>query len=192
MNDFLSEPVELRQRMLTSISDVLESGSFILGQHVEKFEHQWARLNDAQHCVGVGNGMDAIEIGLRALDIGSNDEVITTPMTAFATVLAIMRAGATPVFADIDPDTAILDPESVKRCLTRRTKAIVLVHLYGQAGPIDELSTLAYDRNIYLITDCAQAHNTRYKGQAIGSFGRFSAWSFYPTKTQVRSEMRER
>src|SRR5512145_2494569 len=103
MNDFLAEPVELRQKLLTTISDVLESGSFILGQHVENFERQWAIFNNAQHCVGVGNGMDAIEIGLRALDIGSNDEVITTPMTAFATVLAIMRAGATPVFADINP-----------------------------------------------------------------------------------------
>ena len=182
MNDFLAEPGELRQKMLTTISNVLESGSFILGQHVREFERQWAKCSGAQHCVGVGNGMDAIEIGLRALGVGSNDEVITAPMTAFATVLAIMRAGATPVFADIDPDTAILDPESVKRCLTPRTKAIILVHLYGRAGPIDELSVLAQDRNIHLVEDCAQAHHARYKGRAIGSFGRFSAWSFYPTK----------
>src|SRR5262245_45691223 len=88
MNDFLAEPDELRQKMLTTISEVLESGSFILGQYVQKFERQWAMYSEAQHCVGVGNGMDAIEIGLRALDVGSNDEVITTPMTAFATVLA--------------------------------------------------------------------------------------------------------
>jgi len=126
--------------------------------------------------------MDAIEIGLRALNIGRDDEVITTPMTAFATVLAIMRAGATPVLADIDPDTAMLDLESVRRCLTARTKAIVLVHLYGQAGPIDELLALGQDRNIHLIEDCAQAHGAVYHGQPVGSFGIFGAWSFYPTK----------
>jgi dTDP-4-amino-4,6-dideoxygalactose transaminase len=126
--------------------------------------------------------MDALEIGLRALEIGTNDEVITTPMTAFATVLAIMRAGATPVLADIDPDTAMLDPESVRRCLTAKTKAIVLVHLYGQAGPIDAILAIAKDHKIHLIEDCAQAHGARYKGQLVGSFGSVGAWSFYPTK----------
>jgi dTDP-4-amino-4,6-dideoxygalactose transaminase len=126
--------------------------------------------------------MDAIEIGLRAIDVGPNDEVITTPMTAFATVLAIMRAGATPVFADIDPDTAVLNPESVQRCITPRTKAIMLVHLYGQAGPIDQLLSLARERDICLIEDCAQAHGALYSGQPVGSFGAFGAWSFYPTK----------
>jgi dTDP-4-amino-4,6-dideoxygalactose transaminase len=182
MNDFQAEPMELRKQMVSAVVEVIESGSFILGQQVEKFEREWARLNRVQHCVGVGNGMDAIEISLRALDIGQGDEVITTPITAFATVLAIIRAGATPVFADIHPDTAVLDPKSVERCLTRHTKAIVLVHLYGRTGPIEELLDLAREREIHLIEDCAQAHSGFYKGLQVGSFGTFGAWSFYPTK----------
>ena len=182
MNDFRAEPPELRQKMVSALAEVLESGSFVLGKHVEAFEREWASLCGAQHCVGVGNGMDAIDIGLRALDIGPDDEVITTPMTAFATVLAIMRAGATPVFADIDPDTAMLSPESVRRCLTARTRAIILVHLYGQAGPIEDLLAITKDRAIHVIEDCAQAHSVLYKGHPVGSFGRVGAWSFYPTK----------
>jgi len=153
-----------------------------LGKEVEAFEREWANLCEAQFCIGVGNGMDAIEIGLRALQIGPDDEVITSPMTAFATVLAIMRAGATPVLADIAPDTAMLDPESIRRCLTSKTKAILLVHLYGQIGPVDELGRIAKDRNVHIIEDCAQAHGSRHNGQPAGSWGSFGAWSFYPTK----------
>lgn len=182
MNNFRAEPAELRDKTVSAIREVIDSGSFILGHQVEKFEHEWARLNGAGYCVGVANGMDAIEISLRALDIGQGDEVITTPMTAFATVLAIMRAGATPVFADIHPDTALLDPVSVKRCLTSRTKGIVLVHLYGQAGPVQELLDLARERDLHLIEDCAQSHSGSYRGQPVGSFGALGAWSFYPTK----------
>jgi dTDP-4-amino-4,6-dideoxygalactose transaminase len=126
--------------------------------------------------------MDAIELAIRALNIGPDDEVITSPVTAFATVLATMRAGATPVLADINPDTAMLDPESVVRCLNNRTKAIVTVHLYGQIGPMNELRSIAKDRNIHIIEDCAQAHGARYQGESAGSFGVFGTWSFYPTK----------
>jgi len=182
MNDFLVESTVLRQQMLSAVSTVLNSGRYILSKEVEAFEREWASFCRVQFCVGVGNGMDAIEIGLRALDIGPGDEVITTPITAFATVLAIMRAGATPVLADIDPDTAMLDPKSVLRCLTSKTKAVILVHLYGQIGPLDELLMITNDRNIHMIEDCAQAHGARYKGQVAGSFGSFGAWSFYPTK----------
>ena len=182
MNDFQAEPAELRQKMVSAITEVIESGSFILGHQVEEFERHWAAQSATRYCIGVGNGMDAIEIGLRAIDVGADDEVITSPMTAFATVLAIIRAGATPVFADIDPDTAILNPESVERCITPRTRAIILVHLYGQAGPIEEILCLARDRDICLIEDCAQAHGAFYKRQPVGSFGAIGAWSFYPTK----------
>ena len=182
MNNFRAEPAELREKMAAAIGEVIESGSFILGHQVEEFERLWAERSGTKYCIGVGNGMDAIEIGLRAIDLGPSDEVITTPVTAFATVLAIMRAGATPVFADIDPDTAILNPESVQRCITLRTKAILLVHLYGQAGPIEELLSLARDRDVYLIEDCAQAHGALYKRHPVGSFGAFGTWSFYPTK----------
>src|SRR5450759_3794534 len=132
MNDFKAEPAELREAMLGAARRVLESGWYVLGNEVAAFEKQWAAACGVAHGVGVGNGMDAIEIALRALDIGPGDEVITTPMTAFATVLAILRAGATPVLADIERETALLSFESVKRCLSPKTRAIVPVHLYGQ------------------------------------------------------------
>ena len=125
---------------------------------------------------------DAIEIGLRALGIGSGDEVITTSMTAFATVLAVIRAGATPVLADIDAETAMLSTESVQRCIGARTKAILLVHLYGQIGPVQELLPLVREHGLHLIEDCAQAHGAKWQGNSAGSFGDFAAWSFYPTK----------
>jgi len=182
MNDFLVESAVLRQQMLSAVSTVLKSGRYILGKEVEAFEREWANFCRVQFCIGVGNGMDAIEIGLRALDIGPGDEVITTSITAFATVLAIMRAGATPVLADINPDTAMLEPKSVLRCLTSKTKAVILVHLYGQIGPLGELQVITNNSGIHMIEDCAQAHGARYKGQVAGSFGTFGAWSFYPTK----------
>ncbi len=113
MNDFKAEPEALIRLQTEAAERVIRSGWFVLGNEVKAFEQSWAERCGLPHCVGVGNGMDAIEIGLRALGIGSGDEVITTPMTAFATVLAIIRAGATPVLADIDPETALLNPDSV-------------------------------------------------------------------------------
>lgn len=132
MNNFQAEPVELIQQEIAGVEKVIKSGWYILGNEVKNFESAWANRCRVNYAIGVGNGMDAIEIGLRALNIGTGNEVITTPMTAFATVLAIIRAGATPVLADIDPETALLDPVSVERCLSSRTKAALLVHLYGQ------------------------------------------------------------
>jgi dTDP-4-amino-4,6-dideoxygalactose transaminase len=126
--------------------------------------------------------MDAIEIGLRAAGIGAGDEVITTPMTAFATVLAVIRAGAVPVLADIDGHSAILDMTSVARCLSPRTKAVLLVHLYGQVQALDAWRAFCASRGIALLEDCAQAHGARWDGRAAGSFGLFGAFSFYPTK----------
>lgn len=182
MNDFKAEPPELREAMLASVSRVLESGWYVLGSNVQNFEKQWADKCGLSFGVGVGNGMDAIEISLRALQIGPGDEVITTPMTAFATVLAILRSGATPVLADIDPETALLSIESAARCLSPRTKAVVLVHLYGQARNMEEWQCFCGKHGIQLIEDCAQAHLARWKGKVAGSFGAAGAYSFYPTK----------
>ena len=137
MSDFQSEPEELRRQELAAVERVFRSGWFILGTEVQQFEKAWAKFCGVRFCAGVGNGMEAIELGLRVLDIGPGDEVITTPMTAFATVAAVMRAGATPVLADIDPATALLDLASVDRCLTPRTKAVLLVHLYGQVRDME-------------------------------------------------------
>lgn len=182
MNDFKAEPAELRESMLSAVRRVLESGWYVLGSEVEAFEQQWAQACGVAHGVGVGNGMDAIEIGLRSLDIGPGDEVITTTMTAFATVLAILRAGATPVLADIDPDSGLLSLESAHRCLSSRTKAIVLVHLYGQVRSMSAWTSFCEKAGIYLFEDCAQAHLATSKGKVAGSFGTAGAYSFYPTK----------
>lgn len=182
MNDFQAEPPRLREAMLSAANRVFESGWFVLGNEVSIFEKRWAATCGVAHAVGVGNGMDAIEIALRALGIGSGDEVITTPMTAFATVLAILRAGATPVLADIDPRTALMSIDSAERCVSAATKAIVLVHLYGQVRAMDKWTALCTRHGISLIEDCAQAHQASWNGKVAGSFGAAGTYSFYPTK----------
>ena len=182
MNDFRSEPEALVQAEVAACERVIRSGWWVLGPEVGAFEAQWAQCAGVPHVVGCGNGMDAIELGLRALGIGAGDEVITTPMTAFATVLAVLRAGATPVLADVCAGTAMLDPASVARCIGPRTRAVVLVHLYGQMGPVEALAQLAGERGIHLVEDCAQAHGASAHGRPAGTFGAFGAWSFYPTK----------
>ncbi len=182
MNDFKAEPAEIRAAMLAATSRVLESGWYVLGQEVQAFERQWAQACGLPHGIGVGNGMDAIEIALRAAGIGAGDEVITTPMTAFATVLAVLRAGATPVLADIDPETGLLDPDSVERCIGPRTRAVLLVHLYGQVRDMARWVALTQRRRVLLVEDCAQAHLAREGSTVAGGFGVAGAYSFYPTK----------
>jgi dTDP-4-amino-4,6-dideoxygalactose transaminase len=182
MNAFGDEPSDLVRDELAAVERVIRSGWWVLGPEVAAFEAAWAARVRVTSAVGVANGLEALEIGMLALGIGEGDEVITTPMTAFATVLAILRTGATPVLADIDLDTAILDPASVERCLTPRTRAVVLVHLYGQVGPVTEIGALCRDRDVHLLEDCAQAHGATLDGRPAGSFGTLAAWSFYPTK----------
>ena len=182
MNDFKAEPVELRRAMLAAVSRVLESGWYVLGNEVLAFEKQWADACGVGYGVGVGNGMDAIEIAMRVLNIGPGDEVVTTPMTAFASVLGILRAGAVPVLADIDKDTAILSQASVERSISPKTKAVLLVHLYGQVRGMDTWAALCARHGLALIEDCAQAHLSTWKGKVAGSFGVAGAYSFYPTK----------
>lgn len=182
MNDFKAEPEELFQREMVAVERVLRSGWYVLGNEVKAFESIWAKKCGVRQSIGVGNGMDAIEIGLRALGIGPGDEVITTPMTAFATVLAIVRAGATPVLADIEPDTALLSLDSVARCISKRTKAILLVHLYGQVRNMHAWTAFCEKYNLLLLEDCAQSHLAEWDDKVAGSFGLFGAYSFYPTK----------
>ena len=182
MNDFKAEPPELRDAMSAAAARVFASGWYVLGNELKAFEQRWAETCGTRHCLGVGNGMDAIELALRALDIGPGAEVVTTPMTAFATVLAILRAGATPVLADIEPDSGLLSPASVRRSLTPRTRAVVLVHLYGQMRDMHLWVDLCRTAGIELIEDCAQAHLARWDGQVAGSIGSAGAYSFYPTK----------
>ena len=182
MNGFLREPQELRDQELSAVRRVIESGWYILGNEVEAFEQEWAEKIGAEQAVGVASGMDAIEIGLRALDVGRGDEVITTSMTAFATVLAIIRAGAIPVLADIDPNTGNLSLESAARCVSKATRAVLLVHLYGRIGDMNGWQAFCNDRGLLLLEDCAQAHLAKWQGRSAGTFGSFGAFSFYPTK----------
>lgn len=182
MNCFNREEGDLRNKETNAFQRVVQSGWWILGNEVKHFEQIWAQHCGVAHAVGVANGMDALEIGLRALGIGLGDEVITTPMTAFASVLAILRTGATPVFADIETGTAHLCPESAQRCITSRTKAILIVHLYGQAMPMNIWEKLCLQNRVMLLEDCAQAHGARWMGKSVGSFGKYAGWSFYPTK----------
>jgi dTDP-4-amino-4,6-dideoxygalactose transaminase len=182
MNDFKAEPAELREAMSAAAARVFASGWYVLGNEVKAFERAWAGACGTAHCLGVGNGMDAIELALRGLGIGSGDEVITTPMTAFATVLAVLRAGATPVLADIEPGSGLLSADSVRRCLSPRTRAVLLVHLYGQMRDMPAWMSLCSDAGVHLIEDCAQAHLARWNEHPAGSLGVAGAYSFYPTK----------
>ncbi len=179
---FADEPTLLKEQMASAARSVIDSSHFVLGANVRDFEDRWADECGTTECVGVANGLDAIEIALRGLGIGPGSEVITTPMTAVASVLGIIRAGATPVLADIDPDTALLDPASVIRCISPRTRAVLLVHLYGQVRNMAVWQDLCAQHNLVLIEDCAQAHQAKENGIAAGAFGAAGAYSFYPTK----------
>lgn len=182
MNDFRADSEALINEELKAVERVLRSGWYVLGEEVRSFESEWAARCGIAYAIGTGNGLDAIETGIRALGLSGGDEVITTPMTAFATVLGIMRAGATPILADIDPATGLLDPRSVERCITPRSKAVLLVHLYGQIRDMDVWVNLCRTHKIALIEDCAQSHLAQWNGHGGGSFGAWGTYSFYPTK----------
>ena len=182
MNDFRAEPEELTKEETAACERVIHSGRYILGQEVENFERDWAQACGCRCAVGMGNGMDAIETGLRTLGIGSGDEVITTAMTAFASVLAILRAGATPVLADIRKTDALMDVTSVQRCLSSRTKAVLLVHLYGRVSDMEAWTKFCGEKELSMIEDSAQAHLASWSGRKAGTFGAWGAFSFYPTK----------
>lgn len=181
-NDFQREPEALIEAQLRAAEAVIRSGWWVLGQQVQAFEQAWASHCGTIGAVGVANGLDAIEIGLRSLGVGPGDEVITTALTAYATTLAIQRCGAIPVFAEIDPATACLDPTSIERCIGPSTRAVLVVHLYGRAANLTELQQICARKEILLLEDCAQAHGAQHAGRPVGSIGSFGAWSFYPTK----------
>lgn len=165
-----------------AVKRVLSSGWYILGPEVEAFEHEFAVYHGVKHAVGVANGTDAIELALRAADIGPGDEVISVAHTAVATVCAIEQTGATPVMVDIDLETYTIDPEAAEAAITPRTRALIPVHLYGHPADMTALGSLAERHNLLLIEDCAQAHGARWKERPVGTFGHMGAFSFYPTK----------
>lgn len=165
-----------------AMTRILEGGSYILGTEVADFERNFARFLGCKHAVGVGNGTDALILAMRALDIGAGDEVITVSHTALATIAAIIATGATPVLVDIDPVHTTIDPDAIARAITRRTKAVVAVHLYGQPTDLDAIKAITRKERLKLIEDCAQAAGGLYKGRRLGTIGDVGTFSFYPTK----------
>lgn len=175
-------PGEDAPAVQNAIARVVGRGWFVLGPELESFEREFADASGAAHTVGVGTGTDALAIALRALDIGPGDEVITTPLSAAYSALAIMMAGARPVFADIDPERLTLDPRAAAAAVTPRTAAIMPVHLYGQPADMPGLVAVAARHALAIVEDCCQAHLATCGGTPVGSFGAAAAYSFYPTK----------
>jgi dTDP-4-amino-4,6-dideoxygalactose transaminase len=166
----------------SAIARVLDRGWFILGPELEAFEGEFAAAVRAPSAVGVGTGTDAIAIALRTLGIGPGDEVITSPLSAAYSALAVMMAGARPVFADIDPDRLTIDPRAVAAAVTPRSAAILPVHLYGQPADMPAIAAVADRHGLAIVEDCCQAHLATCAGRPVGSYGAAAAYSFYPTK----------
>jgi dTDP-4-amino-4,6-dideoxygalactose transaminase len=173
--------IKNKKRFLKIADEVLSSGRYILGPFVAEFEKEFAEYIGTKYCVGVGNGLEALQIGLMALGIGKGDEVITTPLSAVASSLAIKAVGAKPVFIDID-EYYHLDADQIEKYINKKTKAILLVHLYGQSVDLDKILKIAKKYKLFVVEDCAQAHGTEYKNRKVGSFGDAGCFSFYPTK----------
>jgi len=165
-----------------AVLKVLDSGSYILGEQVSLFEEEFADYLGAGFAVGCGSGTDALVLALKALDIGAGDEVIVPSFTATPTVAAVVMAGATPVYVDIEPDYYTIDPACVENACTEKTKAIIPVHLYGQAADMDALMAIAKQHDLRVIEDCAQATGASYHGKRLGTIGDVGCFSFFPTK----------
>ena len=173
---------ELQPQLDAAVARVLASGHYILGPEVEAFEAEFAAYCGARHGIGVANGLDALHLVLRAMDVGPGDEVIVPSNTYIATWLAVSQCGAIPVPVEPDPATHNIDPQRIEAAITPRTKVILPVHLYGQPADMDAILSIARRHGLRVLEDAAQAHGARYKGQRIGAHGDAVAWSFYPGK----------
>ncbi|WP_261388851.1 DegT/DnrJ/EryC1/StrS family aminotransferase [Qipengyuania gaetbuli] len=173
---------ELKPEIDSAVSRVLESGWYVLGPEVEAFEAEWATYCEAKHAVGLANGLDALTLALRALDIGPGDEVIVPSNTYIATWLAVSNVGARPVPVEPDAATYNLDSARIEAAITPATKALLPVHLYGQPADLHPIIEIARCHKLRVIEDAAQAHGARYKGRRLGAHGDIVCWSFYPGK----------
>lgn len=173
---------ELKAELDSAIHEVLDSGRFILGSEVEAFEADWAAYCDTRYSVGVGNGLDALVIALRALDIGPGDEVIVPSNTFIATWLAVSTVGARPVPVEPGPDNYSIDPQRIEEAITSATKVLLPVHLYGQPADLDPILDIAKQYGLRVVEDAAQSHGARYKNRRIGGHGDVVCWSFFPSK----------
>jgi dTDP-4-amino-4,6-dideoxygalactose transaminase len=180
--DLRAQIEPLRDALDAAIRSVVDRAEFTLGPDVERFEQDFARYLGVAHCIGVQSGTAALEIALRAAGVGLGDEVVTTPLSFFATAEAISLVGAHPVFADVDPETLTLDPVRLEAAITARCKAIVPVHLYGQAAAMAPILAVAAERGVCVIEDACQAHGAIYGERRVGSLGLAGCFSFYPSK----------
>lgn len=173
---------ELRDQAMDAFSKIYENGWFIDGENCSKFENDFASYCSAGMCIGCGNGLDALRLILQAAGIGKDDEVIVPAQTFIATALAVTYVGAKPVYVDIEPEFFCIDPDKLEAAITRATKAVIMVHLYGQVGRFDEVAAIAKAHNLMIIEDAAQAHGAVYRGRRAGSLGDAAGFSFYPGK----------
>ncbi len=180
--DLTGQYLAMKKEIMAEIEAVCDSQRFILGPKVDKLEEEIAAYCQTKFACGVTSGSDALIIALMVEDIKAGDEVITTPFTFFATVGAIVRVGATPVFADIDPKTFNIDPAKLEAKITPRTKAIIPVHLFGQSADMDPIMEIARKHKLVVIEDACQAIGTEYKGRRVGSIGDYGCFSFFPSK----------
>jgi len=179
---YLEDFKEHKYEYFSAIEDVLNSGNLILGPYVKKLESDFSSYCQASYGVGVNSCTDAIILGLRAMDVGAGDEVLTVANTAVPTVAAIAATGAVAKFVDIDPETYLMDVSKLRGAITEKTKCILPVHLFGQCVDMDEIKKIADEFNLKILEDCAQAHGAIYKNQKAGSMSDISVFSFYPTK----------
>lgn len=180
--DLIAQYKSIETEVLKRVQAVFDRQQFVLGPEVSELEQAIAAISQSSYGIGVGSGSDALLLALMAVGIGPGDEVITTPYTFFSTASSIARLHAVPVFVDIDPDTYNLDPGAVESAVTKRTRAILPVHLYGQCADMDPILAIANRHQIPVIEDAAQAIGARYKGRPAGSMGVLGCFSFFPTK----------
>jgi len=180
--DLKAEYAALREEILGALDRVCRNASFVLGPEVQAFETQFAAFCETKHCVALNSGTSALHLGLLALGVQPGDEVITTPNTFLATAEAITYCGANPVFVDIDPATANLNPNLLERAITAKTKVILPVHLYGRPADMTAILEIASRHGLSVLEDACQAHGARHRGRRVGSLGKAAAFSFYPTK----------
>jgi dTDP-4-amino-4,6-dideoxygalactose transaminase len=172
----------IRKDVLSAFEQFFDSSWYVLGEQVNQFEVSYAKFNEVEHCIGVSNGLDALHLSLKALNIGKGDEVIVPSNTFIATVLAVNYVGATPIFVEPRADTYNINPDLIEGVITSRTKAIMPVHLYGQACEMDDIMAIAKKHSLYVIEDNAQAQGASWNRKLTGSFGDINGVSFYPGK----------
>jgi len=180
--DLTRQLASIRPEIDAALAGVLADGGYTNGPAVAAFEEQFAPYCGVEHCIAVNNGTSALHLALRALDVGPGDEVVTVSMSFVATAWPILYTGALPVFVDVDPARMTMDPASLRRAVGPQTKAIVVVHLYGQMADMDPILAVARERNIPIVEDCAQSQGAEYRGQRAGSMGTVGCYSFYPSK----------